>query len=167
MKTLFWCWSINLFMLFFSFCLYSTNSTARCPEWSHALWAALLVCTLLPLPPAGQMCPLLTAVTPARLCTPLAMPPPGTCTLLSALAGTQSMNTRSIFQALPTSTEKPLQVGPNKPWWTSCLINWKLQPLNSIKNKEEQRGEKVVRIQSGPDTSVILRTVASFDQDPN
>ncbi|KAG7217403.1 hypothetical protein INR49_021570 [Caranx melampygus] len=107
-----------------------------------------------PVAPGGQMYHRLTAVTPAHLCIHPAMPPPGTCTLPWAHAGTQNTNTRSISPALPTSMERPPQAGLNslfkKLMWKAMF---KLQACqtggckvlkhfqSSMSNKEEQRVE--------------------------
>lgn len=93
--------------------LLSTSSTARCLEWSLAWWAAPLGYTLHLSPPGGLTCRRLTAVIPAHLCIRHATLPRATCTRPLSLAGTPSMNTRSIFPASPTSTGKPQQAGQN------------------------------------------------------
>lgn len=131
-----WQWSNTVIILYLqhhynlysSVLLPSTHSTARCLEWNRVWWAALLGFTPHPSPPGGPTSLQLTAVTPAPLCTHLAMPPLETCTPHWAHAGTLNMNTHNISLALPISMERPPQGGRNSP-----LVLYKLKgaPLGS------------------------------------
>lgn len=112
-------WLISVFHCL----LLSTRSTARCLEWSLAWWAAPLGYTLHLSPPGGRTCRQLTAVIPAHLCIRHATLPRVTCTRPLSLAGTPSMNTRSISPASPTSTGKPRQAGRNSPCTLLTLMN--------------------------------------------
>lgn len=113
----------------------STNSMDRCLEWSLAWWAAIPGCILHPLPPGGRMCHQLTAATPTHLCIHPGMPPQGTCTLPLAHAETQSMNTRNISPALPTSTGKPPQAGRSSLWTLLWIAVNRLQAAKLVDAK--------------------------------